>query len=98
MAPHLVGWHEKWAGKGLVVIHVEDGRATDLETLRQHVATDGVPHPVLHDADGANAVRFRVRAVPAAYVLDRRGKVVWEGSPVRDLPAVEAAIERAVGR
>ncbi len=98
MAPHLVGWHERWTEKGLVVIHVEDGRATDLEALRQHAATDGIPHPLLHDANGANVARYRVRAVPAAYVLDRRGKVVWEGSPVRDRAGVEAAIARAVGR
>jgi hypothetical protein len=97
MAPHLVRWHEQMADKGLVVISVENGMITPLETLERSVESGRVPHPVLHDGAAANVARFEVRAYPVAYVVGRTGKVIWEGTPIRNVAEVERVIRSAVG-
>src|SRR5262245_47571739 len=97
MAPHLVRWHEEMADKGLVVIAVEDGRATPVDAWRQQVEGQRVPHPVLHDGAGANVERFEIRAYPVAYVIGRTGKVIWQGTPIRGLAGLERTIREAVG-
>jgi hypothetical protein len=56
-----------------------------------------VPYAVLHDPTGVAATSYRVRAYPTAYLIDRRGKVVWAGNPLRKPSAVEDAIEEALG-
>jgi hypothetical protein len=85
------------ADKGLVVISIEDGRMTPLETLQRTIEEARVPHPVLHDGTGANVALFEVRAYPVAYVVGRTGKVIWEGTPLRNLAEVEKTIRSAVG-
>ena len=97
MAPHLVRWHEEMGDKGLVVIAVEDGRATPLESWQRDVETRRTPHPVVHDGVGANVAKFEVRAYPVAYLIGRTGKVVWQGTPIRNLAEVERTIRGAVG-
>lgn len=98
MSDQLVAWHERWSSKGFTVVHVEEGRATALDTLREHLAQVNWPFPVLHDGAGRTADAFGVRAYPTGYVIDRRGKVVWEGVPLspKSRAAIEAAVEKAL--
>jgi hypothetical protein len=96
MAPHLVRWHEEMADKGLVVIAVEDGRLTSLDAWREHVEGQ-VVHPVLYDAKGETSKRFEIRGYPAAYVIGRTGKVIWQGPPMSGVTEVEKKIREAVG-
>jgi thiol-disulfide isomerase/thioredoxin len=96
MADTLSAWHGAYAEKGLTVLYVEEGRATTLPALRERVAVDGVPYPIVHDGAGATAQSFGVKAYPLAFVVNRAGKVVWEGVPIRNPAAVEIAIQTAL--
>lgn len=80
------------------MLAVENGLATDLPTLEAHVRAAELPYPVLHDGAGANTERYGVRAFPSAFVLNRNGRVVWEGVPLgAGLEAARKAIEAALG-
>src|SRR5262245_21989687 len=96
MSPNLAAWYRAYSEEGLTVVYVEEGRATPLPDLRERVATDGMPYPVLHDGAGATAQAFGVKAYPLAYVVNRAGTVVWEGVPIRNPAAVEVAIRNAL--
>lgn len=80
------------------MISVENGLATDLATLERHVRTSGIAYPVLHDADAVNTRAYGVQAFPSAFVLNRNGRVVWEGVPLgAGLAEAAGAIEKALG-
>jgi thiol-disulfide isomerase/thioredoxin len=97
MAPHMQRWHEQWGEKGLVVISVENGPQTPFSSTEARVRAGTVTHPVLHDAHGRNTELFGVQGFPSAYLLDRNGKVVWEGVPFRNVPALEAKLKATLG-
>jgi hypothetical protein len=96
MAPHLVRWHEEMAEKGLVVIAVEDGRAASVDSWRDWVEKR-VPHAALYDEAGETSKKFEIRGYPAAYVIGRNGKVIWQGPPRGGVSEVEETIREAVG-
>ena len=48
------------------MVSVENGQATDLASLEDHVRSDHVGYPVLHDADAVNTSNYGVRAFPSA--------------------------------
>ena len=98
MAPHLVRWEEEWKDKGLKVVEIEYGQATELETLRAHLDADDIRHPVCYDATGEISSRFDVHGFPTALIVGRSGKVLWHGYPSQDVKGVEAALRRALGK
>jgi hypothetical protein len=80
------------------VISVENGQATDLASLTAHVRDERITYPVLHDGDATNTGTYGVRAFPSAFVLNKNGRVVWEGVPMGPgLDRAEAAILKALG-
>ncbi len=95
MEPHLVRWHTKWSGQGLVIIEIDNGDIDSLDAVEKHVGREKIPFAMLHDAGATVCNRFRVEAYPAAYLLDRTGRVIWEGHPM-DPDALEKRIESAV--
>ena len=44
--------------------------------------------PYFHDPSGESLRIYGVRAFPTAYVVDRAGKVVWEGTPTANEPRI----------
>jgi len=96
MTPHLVKWHERYNSRGLTLIDVDNGAQDPLPAVQAHVKTAGLPFPVLYDAAGATSRAYGIRASPAAYLIGRNGKVVWEGHPGGDISALERAIEKAL--
>ena len=86
-----------YEARGFTVLAVENGLATDLPTLTAHVRASGLAYPVLHDGAGANTERYGVRAFPSAFVLNKNGRVVWEGVPLGGgLEAAKRAIVAAL--
>lgn len=86
-----------YGSRGFTVISVENGLATDLASVEEHVRTARLAYPVLYDTSATNTQTYGVRAFPSAFVLDKNGKVVWEGVPLgSDLAEAEAAIEAAL--
>jgi hypothetical protein len=53
--------------------------------------------PVVHDTKTAIFEKFKVEPIPSNVVIDRNGKVVAsvEGA---DMPALETAIKKALGK
>ena len=48
---------------------------TSVEELRTYMKDAGLSFPVLRDPDGALAARYRVRGVPASFVIDAAGNI-----------------------
>lgn len=94
--PRLTSLHERYAGDGLVVLSVsidEGGGAA--RKVRRMVKRRDARHPVyLDDADPPAWESYRVRVVPAQFLLDAEGRIVAQWSGKIDLDVVEAEITR----
>jgi hypothetical protein len=97
MTPHLVRWQNDHGPRGLTVVYADDGRRDALAAMQARIRDEGWTFPVFHDATGAAMTTYAIQAYPTAYILDRTGRVVWEGIPVFDPAATERAIVAALG-
>jgi len=92
--PELQALHEKYAKRGFAVVGVSIDEGGDTK-VRKFVAGKKLTYPIAVDA-GKNPAweAFRVKAVPAAYLLDREGKIVaqWTGAPA-DAKDLETRLE-----
>lgn len=95
----MVKWHENYAENGLVVIEVDNGAIDPLPAVRQWIASERIPFPVLYDSGGTACRSYGVSSYPAQYLIGRDGKVVWQGGAWWDgaVPAIEAQIRAALG-
>jgi peroxiredoxin/YHS domain-containing protein len=93
--PELQALHDRYASRGLTVIGVsidEGGPAK----VQRYVRSKKFTYPiVMDDAKSPAWDAYKVKAIPAAFLLDREGRIVaqWTGSPAnpRDL---EQALEK----
>jgi peroxiredoxin len=92
--PELQALHRKYAGRGFAVVGVsidEDGPAK----VRKFVAARKITYPIALDSETSPAWEaYRVKAVPAAFLLDREGRIVarWTGIPA-DARELETRLE-----
>lgn len=93
--PHLAELERAHAPAGLSVlgVHVAKGAGETAE-LRTFLEERKVPYRVVLDAEGRAVNAFDVRAIPAAYLFDRSGQLVWQGSPTD--AGLDAAVNSAV--
>lgn len=96
MMPHLVRWHRAYAPRGLEIVYVDNGQRDALANARRWTREENVPYRVFHDQNATATTAYGVRAYPTAYVLDRSGRVVWEGIPVYGPQDAERAIQQAL--
>ena len=81
--PELQTIHDKYAGRGFSVVGVsidEDGDAK----VKKFIAKKKITYPIAIDSKKAPAwEKYRVKAVPAAFLIDREGRIVaqWTGVP-----------------
>ena len=93
--PELQALHEKYGERGLTVlgISIDEGGAAK---VRKFVVSKRFTYPIALDSEKAPAWEaFRVKAVPAAFLIDRQGQVVaqWTGAaPKRG--ELDAALEK----
>lgn len=87
--PELEALHRKHADRGLTVvgISIDEGGPSK---VRKFVASKKITYPIAVDSERGPAWEaFRVKAVPAAFLIDRQGRIVaqWTGAPaqVREL-------------
>jgi thiol-disulfide isomerase/thioredoxin len=79
--PYLKAWHQRYAGRGLVILGVhtpEFDLSADPALVAAAVRDEGIPYPVLLDADRANWERFANHYWPAHYLIDARGYLRYE--------------------
>lgn len=77
--PHLNEVYKKYKDRGLEIIGVTD---EDSSTVSSFVKDVPIDYPVAFDANGKFAKPFGIRGIPHAMILDKTGKVVWEGHPM----------------
>jgi thiol-disulfide isomerase/thioredoxin len=76
--PTVRGWHEKYAGRGLVIVGVHTPEFMSEEStaaVQDAVARLGIAWPVAVDADRANWNAWSNRYWPAFYFVDAQGVV-----------------------
>jgi peroxiredoxin/YHS domain-containing protein len=81
--PELQALHDKYAARGfrVVGISIDEGGASK---VKKYVKSKKLTYPIAVDSEKSPAWEaFRVKAVPAAFLIDRAGRVVaqWTGSP-----------------
>ena len=98
--PDLQALHKKYAERGFAVIGVsiDEGGAGQGEEVR-HVQKK-ITYPIAVDSEKTPAWEaFKVKAVPAAFLLDRDGRIVaqWNGvsAPAAEIEEKLAALLRA---
>lgn len=91
--PVLDRLYDKYRGKGLVVIGVNQDR--DVGNVKGFLRRNAVSFPVVHDAKHQVAKRYRPGKMPSSYVIDRRGIVrhVHEGFRSSDASRLEREIK-----
>lgn len=94
--PDLTALQHKYAHRDEHIVGISD---EDLRTVKSFVHEQGnrMDYAVAVD-DNSRVMRayydpFRIRVVPHAFVIDRKGELVWHGPPLHHL---EDAIERAL--
>lgn len=79
----------------LVVIGVAADREESPEALRRFISQTGMGYRAITDDSGQTYAAYMsalsVSAIPAAFLIDRSGRLVWQGHPaVLDEPVAEA--------
>jgi thiol-disulfide isomerase/thioredoxin len=93
--PDLQALHDKYSARGLTVIGIsidEGGPAK----VQRYVRSKKFTYPiVMDDAKDPAWDAYKVKAIPAAFLLDRDGRVVaqWTGAPP-DARALEAQLAK----
>jgi thiol-disulfide isomerase/thioredoxin len=79
--PYLKAWHERYAGRGLIIVGVHTPElelSADAELVAAAVRDEAIPYPVLLDQDRATWLRFANHYWPAKYLIDARGYLRYE--------------------
>ena len=79
--PYLKAWHERYAGRGLVIVGVHTPEfefTADPELVAAAVRAEGIHYPVLLDQDRGTWQRFANHYWPAQYLIDARGYLRYE--------------------
>jgi thiol-disulfide isomerase/thioredoxin len=76
--PYVKEWHRKYADQGLVVIGVHTPE-TDFEryskSVEHYVREEQITYAVVTDNDFATWTRYRNRAWPTVYLIDKQGVI-----------------------
>jgi peroxiredoxin/YHS domain-containing protein len=92
--PELQAMHEKYAERGvsIVGVSIDEGGAAK---VKKFVASKKFTYPIAVDSGQDPAWNaFRVKAIPAAYLIDQQGRIVaqWTGAPA-DARQLEEKLE-----
>lgn len=100
--PHLTELEKKYKDKGLVVIGVTDEtketvsgfveKMGDKMDYRVAIETGGKGRRSVGDMSKALMQPFGVEGIPHAFVVDRKGRLVWHGHPMDGLDGVIEAV------
>ena len=83
--PELQTLHDRYRARGFMVLGVSIDEAKSVGKVKRFLSSRRITYPVAIDSEPAPAWdRFRVKAVPAAFLVDQQGRVVaqWTGQPV----------------
>jgi len=75
--PHLNELHEKYGEQGLLIVGVSN---EDADKIRDKMEAVGMEFAVGRSAKDVIAT-YGVRGIPATFLIDRAGELVWSGHP-----------------
>lgn len=98
-ARHLVAVHRRFADRGVVFLGLTAEGEEDLDHIREFLQRTGITWPNGWGA-GDTARALKAEYIPALYVIDRDGQLVWfnqqDGGELEDI--LELALQQAAGR
>ena len=77
--PHLNEIYAKYKGQGLQIVGITDEDRAKIKKFEKEVP---IEYAVALDANGQYAKPFGIQGIPHAVLVDKTGKVVWEGHPM----------------
>ena len=77
-APHLNRLYRELGPQGLVILSISDEK---LGVVERFVRDNGLQFAVGAESD--NNVQYEVNSIPKAFLIDRNGKIAWEGHPMQ---------------
>jgi len=72
--------YKKYVAKGLVWLAIDTTVGVKPEDNRVYAAQMGLAYPILHDLDGKIGHAYRARTTPHMFVIDKAGKLVYNGA------------------
>jgi thiol-disulfide isomerase/thioredoxin len=78
--PHLNELYTKFHPKGLEAVGITKEGAKVVKTFQESVPMD---YPVGLDESGTFSQSFGITGIPHAMLVDKTGKIVWEGHPMQ---------------
>jgi peroxiredoxin len=96
--PDLIALHEAHREGGFQVVGLSVDEPGEVVSVRSFVAEKGMTYPVLVDPGGRATALFGVSALPASFLFDRKGVLLWKsyGLVKSDDPAFREALARAL--
>jgi len=89
--PHLNAIYDQYHPKGLSVVGISNEDAAKVQAFMRQVP---MKYPVALDPQMRYGSALNVHAIPHAFLVNRAGKVVWDGHP---MTLTEADIEKVLG-
>lgn len=77
--PHLNEIYKKYKPKGLEIVGVTKEDAATVKAFTESVPID---YSVAQDAEARLSAHFAVTGIPFALLVDKTGKIVWQGHPM----------------
>lgn len=77
--PHLNEIYAKYKDKGLHIVGITDEDRAKIKKFEKEVP---IEYAVALDANGKYAKPFGIQGIPHAVLVDKTGKIVWEGHPM----------------
>jgi peroxiredoxin len=75
--PYLQSLHEQYSPQGLKVVGVSVDSPGAIDDVREFMTEFGVGYQVLHDPSMTSMDLFYAIGLPATYLIDSQGKLVW---------------------
>lgn len=88
--PHLNEIYQKYKEQGLEIVGITDETKADVEAFK---AKQPIDYPLAIDAAGAFRDSLGFEDIPQAFVLNKKGLVIWQGNP---LDLKKATIKKAL--
>jgi thiol-disulfide isomerase/thioredoxin len=77
--PHLNKLYEKFKDQGLIIIGISKEKK---QTVKDFLKQQPMNYFPAIDTNGAYSAGFKITGIPHAILVDKSGKVVWEGHPM----------------
>jgi thiol-disulfide isomerase/thioredoxin len=94
--PTLEQWGQRYQPRGAAIIYVDNGAIDPFDYSLKAVRQYKISYALYHDPKANTVKAYGIRSFPTAYLLDKQGKVIWEGTPTgqegRIAPLIEAAL------